>query len=202
MIIEPGADALAHMGLQRAAWDVQSLNMDCVCLWALIPLARKRPVSSEFPSSRPHQRHIAFLLDFNVEAASLVVCFCLGSTFDGGRLEKGRAVFCLHVTWRFHLSRLSSVSVACWALCTVCTSASLKQVLCNGLQLGTVALWVIFAFKGSKARSPPPLQIKPFFFYSCSRLFPHVYLTIHIWIMEKLRSMLWIFDKIIGEFSV
>lgn len=37
----------------------------------------KEPDSFGVPFKLPHQRLIAFLLDFNMKAANLAVCFCL-----------------------------------------------------------------------------------------------------------------------------
>lgn len=102
--------------------------MDCVCLLALILQAWKG-VTARVPSKLPHQRLIQPLLDFNMKADNLAVCFCLGWCLVGLTWE-GSAVFWLRVTWQFDLSKLSLVVAGSLSACDW-TSTSLNYGTCD-----------------------------------------------------------------------
>lgn len=67
------------------------------------------------PFKLPYQRLIEFLLDFNMRAANLAVCFCLGFSSMGLTWEDS-TVFCLRVTSQFDLSEPSLLFLACSVL--------------------------------------------------------------------------------------
>lgn len=100
----------ARMGLRHAAWDLSSSEYS-YSPWIVFVCERSsyRPEEAwqlRGPFKLPHQRLIELLLDFNVKAANLAACFCLGLRLMG-LSSKASAVFCLHVTWKFDLYKLS-----------------------------------------------------------------------------------------------
>lgn len=95
---------------------VSPLNMDRVCLLALILQAWQLGVASKLP----HQRTIHFLLDLKLESWQFSCVLLFRFPFDG--VWEGHAAFGLRVTRQFDLSEASLVFLLC--LCDVTTAAA------------------------------------------------------------------------------
>lgn len=91
-----GEMLFARMGLQQAAWDLScseySHSIWIVFVCELSSYRPERAWQLGVPFKLPHQRLIEFLLDFNMKAANLAVCFCLGLCLRGW-LEKAALSF-------------------------------------------------------------------------------------------------------------